>query len=139
MTLYDDPGVHIFMNIDGHFFGTSDGGGGGDQAGGAGWLDDGASDATSHAYKPYHLLPSVLQGQTTFSRVLTFTTGSHPGVNPRPRDRRRGACRLHAGAGRPHGRAGCQVAISAAGPVRRGLSEPPLREALVVGRPIAGR
>ena len=80
VTLYDDPGVHIFMNIDGHFFGTSDGASGGDQAGGAGWLDDGAPDATSHAYKRYHLLPSVLQGQTTLARVLTFTTSSHPGV-----------------------------------------------------------
>ncbi len=80
VTLYDDPGVHIFMNIDGHFFGTSDGGGGGDQAGGAGWLDDGAPDATSHAFKRYHLLPPVLQGQTTFARVLTFTTDSRPGV-----------------------------------------------------------
>ena len=35
VTLYDDPGVHIFMNIDGRFFGTSDGGGGGNPNGGA--------------------------------------------------------------------------------------------------------
>jgi hypothetical protein len=76
VTLYDDPGVHIFMNIDGHFFGTSDGGGGGDAAGGAGWLDDGAPDATSHTYKPYHLLLPVIERQTTFARILTFhTTG----------------------------------------------------------------
>lgn len=27
VTLYDKPGVHIFMSIDGRFFGTSDGGG----------------------------------------------------------------------------------------------------------------
>ena len=33
VTLYDDPGVHIFMNINGRFFGTSDGGGGGDKQG----------------------------------------------------------------------------------------------------------
>lgn len=34
VTLYDDPGVHIFMNIDGRFFGTSDGGGGGERPAG---------------------------------------------------------------------------------------------------------
>jgi len=33
VTLYDRPGVHIFMNIDGRFFGTSDGGGGGNRRG----------------------------------------------------------------------------------------------------------
>lgn len=79
VTLYDDPGVHIFMNIDGHFFGTSDGGGG-NPAGGAGWLDDGAADATSHVYKRYHLLLGVIQQQTTFERILTFQTGGHPSI-----------------------------------------------------------
>jgi hypothetical protein len=74
VTLFDDPGTHIFMNIDGRFFGTSDGGGGGNPAGGAGWLDDGAPDATSHRYKPYHLLLPVLERQTTFARILTFHT-----------------------------------------------------------------
>jgi hypothetical protein len=77
VTLYDDPGVHIFMNIDGRFFGTSDGGGGGNANGGAGWLDDGAPDAHSRIYKAYHLLPGVLGEQTTFSRILTFQTGAH--------------------------------------------------------------
>jgi len=76
VTLYDDPGVHIFMNIDGHFFGTSDGGGGGNAAGGAGWLDDGAPDASSHVYKRYHLLPGVLASQTTFARIFTFHSGA---------------------------------------------------------------
>ncbi len=80
VTLYDDPGVHIFMNIDGHFFGTSDGGGGGDPAGGAGWLDDGAPDATSHVYKRYHLLLGVIEQQTTFERILTFQTGANASV-----------------------------------------------------------
>jgi hypothetical protein len=80
VTLYDDPGVHIFMNIDGNFFGTSDGGGGGNPAGGAGWLDDGAPDASSHVYKRYHLLPAVIQQQTTFERILTFQTGGRPSV-----------------------------------------------------------
>jgi hypothetical protein len=80
VTLYDDPGVHIFMNIDGHFFGTSDGGAGGDPAGGAGWLDDGAPDATSHVYKRYHLLLPVIHRRTTFERILTFQTGGHASV-----------------------------------------------------------
>jgi hypothetical protein len=80
VTLYDDPGVHIFMNIDGRFFGTSDGGGGGNPAGGAGWLDDGAPDATSHIYKRYHLLLSVIDQQTTFERILTFQTSGHASV-----------------------------------------------------------
>jgi len=80
VTLYDDPGVHIFMNIDGTFFGTSDGGGGGDRAGGAGWLDDGAWDAHSHIYKPYHLLLPVLERQTTFARILTFQTAGRPSL-----------------------------------------------------------
>jgi hypothetical protein len=81
VTFYDDPGVHIFMEIDGHFFGTSDGGGGGDAAGGAGWLDDGAPDAHSRIYKPYHLLPGVLGRQTGFERIFTFQTGGHPSLS----------------------------------------------------------
>jgi hypothetical protein len=80
VTLYDDPGVHIFMNIDGRFFGTSDGGGGGDAAGGAGWLDDGAPDAHSHAFKAYHLLPGILGEQTTFARIFTFQTGGEASI-----------------------------------------------------------
>ncbi|HTP18553.1 MAG TPA: hypothetical protein VMJ65_03045 [Solirubrobacteraceae bacterium] len=80
VTLYDDPGVHIFMDIDGSFFGTSDGGGGGNPAGGAGWLDDGAPDATTRVYKRYHLLLPVIEQQTTFERILTFQTSGHPSV-----------------------------------------------------------
>jgi hypothetical protein len=76
VTLYDHPGVHIFMNIDGRFFGTSDGGGGGDPRGGAGWLDDGAPDASSRAYKPYHFLRSVLRGSTSSGHILSFQLGA---------------------------------------------------------------
>jgi hypothetical protein len=76
VTLYDDAGIHIFMNIDGRFFGTSDGGGGGTPKGGAGWLDDGAPDATSRAYKQYHVLPSVLHDRTTYGHSLSFLTGA---------------------------------------------------------------
>lgn len=75
VTLYDRPGVHIFMNIDGRFFGTSDGGGGGNRRGGAGWLDDGAPDASTPLYKPYHLLPSVLKQSTNAGHSVTFEVG----------------------------------------------------------------
>jgi hypothetical protein len=76
VTLYDDWGVHIFMDIGGRFFGTSDGGGGGNPNGGAGWLDDGAPDASSRQYKPYHLVSGVLRQQTSLERILTFTVPS---------------------------------------------------------------
>ena len=76
VTLYDHPGVHIFMNIDGRFFGTSDGGGGGDAKGGAGWLYDGAPDASSPAYKPYHFLPWVLRGSTSSGQSVGFEAGT---------------------------------------------------------------
>ena len=75
VTLYDRPGVHIFMNIDGRFFGTSDGGGGGSAKGGPGWLYDGAGDAFSTAFKQYHFVPSVLKGLTTYGEALTFRMG----------------------------------------------------------------
>ena len=74
VTLYDHPGVHIFMNIDGRFFGTSDGGGGGDAKGGPGWLDDGAPDVQSRAFKQYHLLPSVLRDRTAYGHIYGFQT-----------------------------------------------------------------
>lgn len=72
VTLYDHPGVHIFMNIDGRFFGTSDGGGGGDAKGGAGWLYDGAPDASSRTYKPYHFIASLLKGSTSSGQSVGF-------------------------------------------------------------------
>ncbi len=75
VTLYDHPGVHIFMNIDGRFFGTSDGAGGGNPRGGAGWLDDGAPDAASRAYKAYHFLPSVLRSSTNAGHIVSFQLG----------------------------------------------------------------
>ncbi len=72
VTLYDQPGVHIFMNINGRFFGTSDGAGGGSRKGGPGWLDDGARDAYSRAFRQYHVLPSVLRDSTTYGHSYTF-------------------------------------------------------------------
>ncbi len=78
VTLYDHPGVHIFMNIDGRFFGTSDGGGGGSAKGGPGWLSDGAPDAFSRAFKQYHVLPSVLKDRTSYGHTLTFQADANP-------------------------------------------------------------
>ncbi len=75
VTLYDQPGVHIFMNINGRFFGTSDGGGGGDRRGGPGWLDDGAADAHNRRFRRYHLLPSVLKATTDAGFTLAFQFG----------------------------------------------------------------
>jgi hypothetical protein len=72
VTLYDHPGVHIFMNIDGRFFGTSDGAGGGDANGGAGWLFDGAPDASNPAFKPYHFPPRVLNSSTSSGQSFGF-------------------------------------------------------------------
>ncbi|HLY48127.1 MAG TPA: hypothetical protein VKR21_02925 [Solirubrobacteraceae bacterium] len=72
VTLYDHANVHIFMNIDGRFFGTSDGGGGGNPNGGAGWLDDGAPDASRHAYRAYHFLPAVVRSSTTAGHIIGF-------------------------------------------------------------------
>jgi hypothetical protein len=80
VTLYDDAGAHIFMNINGQFFGTSDGGGGSNPNGGAAWLDDGAPDASSHRYKPYHLLPGVLRERTAFERIFTFRARGHAAI-----------------------------------------------------------
>lgn len=79
VTLYDDPGVHIFMNIDGRFFGTSDGGGGGDRRGGPGWLDDSAWDTHNPRFRRYHFLPSVLKTTTSAGYTTAFEFG--PGVD----------------------------------------------------------
>ena len=77
VTLYDNPGVHIFMNIDGRFFGTSDGGAGNasQSKGGAGWLNDGAPDASSRSYHPWHVVPSALGHRTRYGPSVTFEAG----------------------------------------------------------------
>ncbi len=74
VTLYDDPGVHIFMSVGGRFFGTSAGAESGDAKGGPGWLDGPAPDAFSHQYKRYHVLASVLGGRVAGESVA-FRTG----------------------------------------------------------------
>jgi hypothetical protein len=76
VTFWDHPGVHIFMSINGREFGTSDGGAGNPAQphGGAGWLDDGAPDASSRAFKPYHLVASALSSSAVYGPTLTFQT-----------------------------------------------------------------
>jgi hypothetical protein len=83
VTLYDDPGVHIFMNIDGRFFGTSDGGSGGDAKGGPGWLEVGA-DVTAGRFKRYHFVPGALGGQTTAGYTVGFEMGVGLGLMDYP-------------------------------------------------------
>ena len=75
VTLYDDPGVHIFMSIDGRFFGTSAGGSGGDAKGGPGWLDGQTPDAFSRTYRRYHFLPSALRARVA-GQSFAFRPGA---------------------------------------------------------------
>ncbi len=77
VTLYDDPGVHIFMNINGGFFGTSDGqnGNAAQPEDGAGWLNDDHPDTSSKVFEQYHVLPSLLTPTVTYAPTLAFSAG----------------------------------------------------------------
>jgi hypothetical protein len=72
VTLYDDPGVHIFMNIGGRFFGT-----GANATGGPGWL---TYSGVTRAFKPWHFVPSALSGTATYGPELTFGLGKNAGL-----------------------------------------------------------
>jgi len=82
LTLYDDPGYHIFIAINGLFFGTSDGDAGNHSQpnDGAGWLNDGAADASNPAFQQYHVLPSRLARIITYAPSTTFSTGANKNV-----------------------------------------------------------
>lgn len=73
VTLWDDRGVHIFIQIGDRFFGTSDGGppSPANPRGGPAWLDDGAPDTLDRRYRPWHLLPAALSGRVNTGRALT--------------------------------------------------------------------
>jgi hypothetical protein len=72
VTLWDEHGVHIFMQIGDQFFGTSDGGSGAvDDPGGAGWLDDGSPDTHSRHYKPFHFVLAALRGSVLTGPTVT--------------------------------------------------------------------
>ena len=77
VTLYDYPGVHIFMNINGSFFGTSDGqdGNATQPEDGAGWLNDNHPDTSNKVFKQYHVLPSLLTPTVTYAPTLAFSAG----------------------------------------------------------------
>lgn len=73
VTLWDRPGVHIFIEIGRRFFGTSDGGGpsSGNPAGGPGWLHDGASDTLQRAFHPWHLDRAALAERVDTGLTIT--------------------------------------------------------------------
>jgi hypothetical protein len=73
VTLYDRPGVHIFMNIDGRFFGTSDGNHEGNRKGGPGWLPGRSTDARSRKFKKWHFKAALLTARNTASLLMSFT------------------------------------------------------------------
>ena len=77
VNLYDHPGVHIFMSINGRYFGTSDGGGG-NSKGGPTWLDDTAPLSYDRAYHRWHFLPGVLRNHVIYGHSYTFQTDVHP-------------------------------------------------------------
>jgi hypothetical protein len=78
VTLYDYPGVHIFMNINGIFFGTSDGQNGNatQPEDGAGWLNDNHPDTSNEIFEQYHVLPSLLTPTVTYAPTLAFSAGT---------------------------------------------------------------
>ncbi|MGO9900742.1 MAG: hypothetical protein ACLP0J_13865 [Solirubrobacteraceae bacterium] len=78
VTLYDYPGVHIFMNINGIFFGTSDGQNGNatQPEDGAGWLNDNHPDTSNKVFQQYHVLPSLLTPNVTYAPTLAFSAGT---------------------------------------------------------------
>jgi hypothetical protein len=77
VNLYDDPGVHIFMSINGRFFGTSDGAGG-NRKGGPTWLDDSAWDSSSRSFHRWHFQPWVLRNRVIYGHSYSFQTTAHP-------------------------------------------------------------
>lgn len=79
VTLYDDPGVHIFMSVGGRVFGTSAGGSEANSKGGPGWIDGSTPDVSSHSYHRYHVLPSVLRSRVT-GQSFAFHFGSLAGL-----------------------------------------------------------
>lgn len=79
VTLYDKPGVHIFMNIGGRFYGTSDGGATTNRRGGPAWLDVG-SDVTSRAFRRYHFVARALHSRTSAGYTIGFEPGANVGL-----------------------------------------------------------
>jgi hypothetical protein len=71
VTIYDKPGNHIFINIDGRFWGTVGAGASGDSLHGPDWLDGGVPGATG-GYKLYHFVRSALGVQAGAGYDVAF-------------------------------------------------------------------
>lgn len=71
VTLFDNPGVHIFMRINGSYFGSEDGSGHLPSNGyGIGWIKDGVEPGPP--FEAYHIKQNVLRG---------YIAGSNAGSN----------------------------------------------------------
>jgi hypothetical protein len=68
VTLYDDPGQHIFVNIAGRFYDTGFGG-----RGGADWAD---GPESTRGWRIYHVLPSHLKESGSDLHYATLYTGT---------------------------------------------------------------
>jgi hypothetical protein len=79
VTLWDLSGTHIFMSINGKYFGTSDGHArnASQKNGGAGWLDDGHPDTSS--YTPWHFSASYLNDTVSYAAPKTSKDDSGAG------------------------------------------------------------
>lgn len=86
VNLYDYPGAHIYMSLNGKNFGTYGGGGGGlnNQSPGGGWLPDGAPPPSVEgaAVSTYHILPSVLNQSATYTLSLGNTSNTSSSGSP---------------------------------------------------------
>ena len=79
VTLFNKPGIHIFMRLNGSFWGTEDGSG--DKPSnqyGVGWIKDGQIPPTSAGFTAYHIKPNVLRGYITGSNSASTITGGAP-------------------------------------------------------------
>lgn len=73
VTIYNNPGAHIFMRLNGSFWGTEDGSGHLPSNGyGVGWIQNGQAPAAP--FIPYHIRQSVLRSYISGSNVTTLTT-----------------------------------------------------------------
>jgi hypothetical protein len=76
VTLFDNPGVHIFMRIDGSYFGTEDGSGHLPSNGfGVGWIKDGVEPPPGSGFNAYHFPSTTLREYITDSNAETTITG----------------------------------------------------------------
>lgn len=84
VNLYDYPGSHIYMSLNGQNFGTYGGGSGGlnAQSPGGGWLPDGPppTNVGAASVSTYHILPSVLNQSAQYTLNLGASDSSNSGL-----------------------------------------------------------